>query len=113
MGDAIGNQSPLSFGGFGSLAHHLKRLVGLDEGLSAEPRHGLLDSEALTTLNPYQPNLIACWMFQRAMSVPVGRDPNPGLVGTLFNSLSAMDTLGDVTMHPFLQVFILPPATRR
>lgn len=38
------------------------------------------------------------------MSVPVGQTPNPGLVvGTLSNSFSAMEKLGDAVMRPFLQ----------
>jgi len=43
-------------------------------------------------------------MFQRAMSVPIGKDPAPDLiVGTLSNSFSAMQKLGDTVSRPFLQ----------
>ena len=102
MGDASGIQSPLSFGGFGSLTRHIERVTGaLDEAL----KHDLLSKEYLRLINPYQPNLSACWMFQRAMSVPVGSSPPPDRVtGTLSNSFSAMEKLGDEVMRPFLQV---------
>ena len=64
----------------------------------------LLSADMLAQINPYQPNLSACWMFQRAMSCRVGSSPNPGLiVGTLCNSFSAMKALGPDTMNPFLQ----------
>lgn len=101
MGDASGIQSPLSFGGFGSLTRHIERVLGgVDEALT----HNLLECEYINTLNPYQPNLGACWMFQRAMSVPVGRRPNSNLiVNILSNSFRSMDNLGMATIKPFLQ----------
>ncbi|XP_052179051.1 uncharacterized protein LOC127792561 isoform X2 [Diospyros lotus] len=65
FGDASGIQSPVSFGGFGSLTRHLGRLsTGIQEAL----RGDLLDSDNLSLLNPYMPNLSASWLFQRAMS---------------------------------------------
>ena len=77
VGDASGIQSPLSFGGFGSLTRHLERIVGgLKEALDAD----LLSAEDLSAINAYQPNLSACWMFQRAMGVPVNRNPDERLV---------------------------------
>lgn len=48
----------------------------LDEALS----DNLITAEHLALINPYQPNLSACWMFQRAMSVKIGSQPNPGLI---------------------------------
>ena len=101
VGDASGIQSPLSFGGFGSLTRHIERIVGaVKEALDEE----LLSAECLAQINPYQPNLSACWMFQRAMSCKIGSDPKPNLiVGTLSNSFSAMKQLGEETMNPFLQ----------
>jgi hypothetical protein len=64
----------------------------------------LLSAECLATLNPYQPNLSTCWMFQRAMSCKVGTDPKPGVVvDTLRNSFSAMERIGPETLRPFLQ----------
>jgi flavin-dependent dehydrogenase len=74
VGDASGIQSPLSFGGFGSLTRHMERVCnGLDEALQL----GMLSAEDLSLINPYQPNLSACWMFQRAMSVPIPRVKPP------------------------------------
>lgn len=101
VGDASGIQSPLSFGGFGSLTRHIQRITSsLHEAL----QHDLLSAQDLRLINCYQPNLSACWMFQRAMSVPVGRDPKDELViDTLTNSFAAMEKLGDATMRPFLQ----------
>jgi flavin-dependent dehydrogenase len=105
VGDASGVQSPLSFGGFGSLTRHLERICnGVVDALGGDESDGLCSAEFLGLINAYQPNLSAAWMFQRAMSVPVGRDPAPGLVvGTLSNSFSSMEKLGDATMRPFLQ----------
>ena len=102
VGDASGVQSPLSFGGFGSLTRHIERVVGaVSEALEYE----LLDSVRLNKINAYQPNLSVGWMFQRAMSVRVGEDPRPKVVlDTLANSFSAMERLGDDVMRPFLQV---------
>ena len=101
VGDASGVQSPLSFGGFGSLTRHLERIVSaaceaLDD---PDPRAALLQADCLALINAYQPNLSACWMFQRSMSVPVSRTrkaPPDQVVGTLQNSFSAMEALGEV-----------------
>ena len=104
VGDASGIQSPLSFGGFGSLTRHLPRIQG---GVQEALDSNLLTSEYLSYINPYQPNLSACWMFQRAMSVRVQENntaPAKNIVtGTLSNSFSSMARLGDATMRPFLQ----------
>ena len=107
VGDASGIQSPLSFGGFGSLTRHLDRIVSaLEEALAQEGamKDVLLQAEYLSQINAYQPNLSAGWMFQRSMSCPVGTKPDPGLiVGILSNSFSSMENLGDAVMKPFLQ----------
>ncbi|GIM04453.1 hypothetical protein Vretimale_9032, partial [Volvox reticuliferus] len=74
IGDASAAQSPLSFGGFGSMMRHLGRLTkGLDQAL-AEDR---LTRGDLTWLQPYQPSLSASWLFQRAMSLGVGQVDYP------------------------------------
>lgn len=101
VGDASGIQSPLSFGGFGSLTRHIERQVSaLDDALT----HDFLQCQHLALLNPYQPNLSACWMFQRAMSVPINKNPSADLiVNILKNSFSCMNTLGDAAVRPFLQ----------
>lgn len=114
VGDASGIQSPLSFGGFGSLTRHLHRIVySLHEALESD----LLSASDLSRINAYQPNLSACWMFQRAMSVSINRDAasiNDKIVlNTLSNSFSAMEKLGDATMRPFLQdVLMFGPLLR-
>ena len=110
VGDASGIQSPLSFGGFGSLTRHLDRVVSaleealtVDEGTAAD-RDVLLRAAQLSRVNGYQPNLSACWMFQRSMSCPVESRPGKGLiVGILSNSFSSMEKLGEPVMKPFLQ----------
>lgn len=102
VGDASGIQSPLSFGGFGSLTRHLERITqALHEALQLD----LLSAEALNWINFYQPNLSACWMFQRAMSVKVGYEPSSDkeITSTLSNSFAAMKSLGEATYRPFLQ----------
>lgn len=70
IGDASCIQSPLSFGGFGSMVRHLGRLTrALDQAL-VENRLSQYD---LGLVQPYQPSLSASWLFQRAMSFNVGQ----------------------------------------
>lgn len=70
IGDAAAGQSPLSFGGFGSMARHLPRLTrGLDQSL----REDRLRRQQLGWLQPYQPSLSLAWLFQRSMSIKVGQ----------------------------------------
>jgi hypothetical protein len=70
VGDTSGLQSPLSFGGFGSLLRHLPRIsTGLTEALEAD----LTTKEDLDALQPYLPSLSTMWLFQKAMSVKPGR----------------------------------------
>ncbi|MEW5307740.1 MAG: hypothetical protein WDW36_010116 [Sanguina aurantia] len=74
IGDASCIQSPLSFGGFGSMVRHLGRLTrALDQAL-AENRLSQYD---LGLVQPYQPSLSASWLFQRAMSFNVGQARYP------------------------------------
>ena len=103
VGDASGIQSPLSFGGFGSLTRHIERIVcAVDEALAPQEDpmkelylsreytpDDLVSAKELGMINCYQPNLSTCWMFQRAMSVRIGNQPNKKvIVGTLSNSFS-------------------------
>lgn len=61
VGDASGIQSPLSFGGFGAITRHLRRLtLSVCDALHA----GCLTRESLGAINPYQPSLRAAWLFQ-------------------------------------------------
>lgn len=101
VGDSSGNQSPLSFGGFGAMVRHLERLTGgIQEALQAD----LLDRQALGVLQPYQPNLAVTWLFQRAMSVGVDQKLAPNQINQLLATVfQVMDTLGEPTLKPFLQ----------
>jgi len=58
---ASGIQSPLSFGGFGSLTRHIHRLTdAFSEALQSDS----LSKRELGLINAYQPSLSATWMFQ-------------------------------------------------
>ncbi|XP_024979284.1 uncharacterized protein LOC112516462 [Cynara cardunculus var. scolymus] len=101
FGDASGIQSPVSFGGFGSLTRHLGRLTnGIHEAISAN----LLDSDNLSLLNPYMPNLSASWLFQRAMSARKQAGVSPDFINELlYANFQSMQRLGDPVLRPFLQ----------
>ncbi|GAB5036151.1 lycopene beta epsilon cyclase protein isoform 2 [Nannochloropsis oceanica] len=101
IGDASGIQSPLSFGGFGSLSRHIRRLtLAFSDALLTDS----LSKEELGLINAYQPSLSVTWMFQRAMSVPVGANPRPYFINrSLINNFKSMSKLGDPVLKPFLQ----------
>lgn len=101
VGDASGIQSPLSFGGFGALTRHLDRVGGaISEALDGDCLH----KDDLGEINAYTPNLSAAWMFQKAMSVPVGKKPNPEFINRLLaTNFEVMDEMGQRTIKPFLQ----------
>jgi len=101
VGDSSGAQSPVSFGGFGSLLRHLRRLVeGVEEALEADA----LERRSLALLQPYQPNLAVTWLFQRAMSVSLDQQPDPQQINQLLDAVFAvMAELGDAVLRPFLQ----------
>ncbi|MEQ9367981.1 MAG: FAD-binding oxidoreductase [Coleofasciculus chthonoplastes F3-SA18-01] len=101
VGDSSGAQSPVSFGGFGSMVRHLKRLTeGIQEALSCD----VLTQDALSLLQPYQPNIAVTWMFQRAMSVGVEQNIPPNQINALLSGVfQAMAQLGDDVLRPFLQ----------
>ncbi|MBD2462545.1 FAD-binding oxidoreductase [Oscillatoria sp. FACHB-1407] len=101
VGDSSGSQSPLSFGGFGAMIRHLKRLTtGIHAALEAD----LLDRQALAWLQPYQPNLSVTWLFQRAMSAKVNQTVDPNQVNALLTAVfQQMATLGNTVLNPFLQ----------
>ncbi|MDZ8069918.1 MAG: FAD-binding oxidoreductase [Nostoc sp. DedQUE08] len=100
-GDSSGSQSPLSFGGFGAMVRHLKRLTyGIDEALETEQ----LSAKALTLLQPYQPSLTVTWLFQRAMSVGVNQKIAPDQINQLLSAVfEEMQQLGTPVLKPFLQ----------
>ncbi|XP_057441613.1 uncharacterized protein LOC130733455 isoform X4 [Lotus japonicus] len=101
FGDASGIQSPVSFGGFGSLTRHLGRIsAGIYEAINGD----YLDSYNLSLLNPYMPNLSASWLFQRAMSAKKQSNVPPDFINELlFANFSCMQRLGDPVLRPFLQ----------
>lgn len=101
VGDSSGSQSPLSFGGFGAMVRHLKRLTnGIDEALRCE----MLDRSALSLLQPYQPNLSVTWLFQRSMSVGINQKVDPDQITQLLVTVFAeMQQLGEPVLKPFLQ----------
>ncbi|RDX87632.1 hypothetical protein CR513_30877, partial [Mucuna pruriens] len=101
FGDASGIQSPVSFGGFGSLTRHLGRLsAGIHEAINGD----YLDSYNLSLLNPYMPNLSASWLFQRAMSAKQQSNvPTNFINELLYTNFSCMQRLGDPVLRPFLQ----------
>ncbi len=101
IGDSSGNQSPLSFGGFGAMIRHLQRLTsGIDAALAED----LLDRPALSLLHPYQPNLAVTWLFQRSMSVGIHQKVAPHQINALLSAVFAeMQQLGDRVLKPFLQ----------
>lgn len=101
VGDSSGNQSPLSFGGFGAMVRHLKRLTtGIHEALQSDQ----LSQNALILLQPYQPNLSVTWLFQRAMSVGMEQQVPPDQInGLLSGVFLEMQGLGEDVLKPFLQ----------
>ena len=101
VGDSAGGQSPVSFGGFGAMIRHLKRLSnGINEALQTEN----LTSRDLALLQPYQPNISVTWLFQQTMSVGIDRQVNPQQINNLMNGVfTVMEKLGDRVLKPFLQ----------
>lgn len=101
VGDASGIQSPLSFGGFGALTRHLDRIsTAIDEALENDCLH----KDDLAAINPYTPNLSAAWMFQKAMSVRVGKKVNSKFINRLLaTNFQVMEEMGIDTIKPFLQ----------
>ncbi|MEL7420739.1 MAG: FAD-binding oxidoreductase [Cyanobacteria bacterium J06555_3] len=101
VGDSAGGQSPVSFGGFGAMIRHLKRLtLGIDEALTLEK----LKAPDLALLQPYQPNISVTWLFQQTMSVEVDRQVNPEQINNLMSGVfTVMDRLGNGVLKPFLQ----------
>jgi lycopene cyclase CruP len=101
VGDSSGSQSPVSFGGFGAMLRHLKRLTfALDEALKIDA----LSFPDLALIQPYQPGLSATWLFQKTMSVRMDREVNPQQINQLMSGVfQVMDRLGDDVLKPFLQ----------
>jgi lycopene cyclase CruP len=101
IGDSSGGQSPVSFGGFGSMVRHLKRLT---QGTHDALEYDALSRDALAQLQPYQPNIAVTWLFQRAMSVGIDQQLAPNQINQLLTGVfQAMEQLGDDVLRPFLQ----------
>jgi lycopene cyclase CruP len=101
VGDSSGCQSPLSFGGFGAMLRHLRRLT---EGVQDALKSDALSVNELALLQPYQPNLSVTWLFQRAMSVRANQVLKPNQINELLSVVfQAMEKLGDPVLRPFLQ----------
>lgn len=101
VGDSSGNQSPLSFGGFGAMIRHLERLTyGIHSALDAD----LLRKSDLAALQPYQPNLSVTWLFQQSMSAKAGQSLPPDQINQLLSAVfQEMQQLGEPVLKPFLQ----------
>ncbi|AFZ57722.1 FAD-binding oxidoreductase [Anabaena cylindrica FACHB-243] len=101
VGDSSGNQSPLSFGGFGAMVRHLQRLTyGIDEALKTDQ----LSALSLSLLQPYQPSLSVTWLFQKAMSVGINQKIAPNQINQLLAAVfQEMQQLGTPVLKPFLQ----------
>ncbi|MDJ0844928.1 FAD-dependent oxidoreductase [Crocosphaera sp.] len=108
IGDSAGSQSPVSFGGFGSMVRHLKRLTsGIDEALKVDT----LEKNYLSLLQPYQPNISVTWLFQKTMSVGFDQKVSANQINQLMSGVfQVMDGLGDDVLKPFLQDVIQFPA---
>ncbi|KAF3884791.1 MULTISPECIES: FAD-dependent oxidoreductase [Nostocales] len=108
LGDSSGNQSPLSFGGFGAMVRHLERLTqGIHEALQTNQ----LSANALSLLQPYQPSLAVTWLFQRAMSVEVNQKIDSNQINQLLSAVfQQMEQLGESVLKPFLQDVVQFPA---
>ncbi|MBW4564069.1 MAG: FAD-binding oxidoreductase [Mojavia pulchra JT2-VF2] len=108
VGDSSGSQSPLSFGGFGAMVRHLRRLTfGIREALQTNQ----LSAKALAMLQPYQPSLAVTWLFQRAMSVGVDQKIAPDQINQLLSAVfEEMEQLGITVLKPFLQDIVQFPA---
>jgi lycopene cyclase CruP len=108
IGDSSGSQSPLSFGGFGAMIRHLKRLT---HGIHAALEVDRLDRADLKLLQPYQPSLAVTWLFQRSMSVGIHQTLAPNQINALLSGVFAeMQKLGDDVLKPFLQDVVQFPA---
>jgi lycopene cyclase CruP len=108
IGDSSGSQSPLSFGGFGAMVRHLKRLtLGIHAALATEQ----LSSWALALLQPYQPSLSVTWLFQKAMRADIGQKLDSNQINQLLSAVFLeMNKLGEPVLKPFLQDVVQFPA---
>lgn len=113
-GDASGTQSPVSFGGFGSLLRHLPRLV---PALTAALAETDVSSSDLARIAPYMPSNSVAWLFASAMSGSAKRGAGPlgeyGIGSLLAGNMLAMQGLGPEVLRPFLQDVVQAGALTR
>ncbi len=108
VGDSSGGQSPVSFGGFGAMVRHLKRL---SEGISEALEIDALKQRDLALLQPYQPNISVTWLFQKTMSVAMEQKLAENQINDLLSGVfEVMAQLGDDVLRPFLQDVVQFPA---
>ena len=101
VGDSSGMQSPVSFGGFGAMMRHLPRLTS---AIAEALKEDCLSRSELVLIQPYQPNISVTWLFQKTMSVGIGKQPQPNQINELMSGVfQVMDKLGDDVLKPFLQ----------
>jgi len=111
VGDASGIQSPLSFGGFGALTRHIKRI---SDAVVEAIADDALSRDDLATVNAYLPNQSATWMFQRAMMVPIGDTRPQNFVNRLLRTnFQIMEDLGPEVLKPFNQDVVQPRTLSR
>ncbi len=101
VGDSNGGQSPVSFGGFGSMVRHLNRLtIAIADAIATDS----LTKTDLALIQTSQPNIAVTWLFQKTMSVSINQKTNPDQINNLMNGVfSVMERLGNDVMQPFLQ----------
>ncbi|MBE9222640.1 FAD-binding oxidoreductase [Cyanobacterium stanieri LEGE 03274] len=101
IGDSSGSQSPVSFGGFGSMMRHLPRL---NEAINEALQTDSLSPKDLHLIQPYQPNISVTWLFQKTMSVGIDKNYSPNQINDLMSGVfKVMDKMGDDVLKPFLQ----------
>lgn len=101
VGDSSGMQSPVSFGGFGAMMRHLPRLTS---AIAQALQENCLSRAELALIQAYQPNISVTWLFQKTMSVGIGKQPQPNQINELMSGVfKVMDRLGDDVLKPFLQ----------
>eukprot|EP00931_Biecheleriopsis_adriatica_P024467 TRINITY_DN15238_c0_g1_i1.p1 TRINITY_DN15238_c0_g1~~TRINITY_DN15238_c0_g1_i1.p1 ORF type:complete len:718 (-),score=152.99 TRINITY_DN15238_c0_g1_i1:133-2259(-) len=111
VGDASGIQSPLSFGGFGALTRHIKRI---SDAVVDAIQLDALSREDLSAVNAYLPNQSATWMFQRSMMVPLGDQRPQNFVNRLLRTnFQIMSDFGPEILKPFNQDVVQPRALGR
>jgi lycopene cyclase CruP len=118
VGDAGGLQSPISFGGFGSICRHLPRISSaMNDALSVRD-DSLLKRNMLSAATPYMPSLAVTWLFNKFMSCRTGKKSvdfldEYGINKVLLLNMKCMERLGADVQTPFLQDVVTAGALTR